>query len=173
MLPGAAWSNAAEARRWLKTERARLNWSLKDVERAFSKVAYASDLFTGPGGGDLFPRATAKRVERFEAGGEIIPDWLYWVPLAAMRSAIEPDDVWEWDRIHIPGHRGVREEAQEAELDARTFELNDDQIGLLKAYAALNQRQAAVIRALAENPAALDAMIEKVVRGSTGNIVPQ
>lgn len=115
MLPGGEWRSPGEARLWLKQTRARLGWTHKDVDKAFASVAYSSDLYSGPGGGALFDRATEKRALRFEEGGEAIPDWLYWIPLAVERAGVPDEERWAWEFGHVPENSQVNRDRAEEE----------------------------------------------------------
>lgn len=121
MLPGGDWVTADEARTWLDQEREGLGWSDNDIEREFNRAAGDSDLYIGPGGGALFERPTPSRVGRFAAGGDHIPDRLFWIPLAIARAAArpsipEPFAMFDWDREHIPEHRSIREDEWSSRL---------------------------------------------------------
>lgn len=151
-LPGGEWSTANEGRRWLTSERKRLGWTHQDVERHFFQTAAQSDLYTGPGGGPLFDRATVARVRRFEEGGESIPDWLYWMPLAIVRAAVPFEDRREWERENIPEHSDLRHEQEEADYRAHTPFLEDEQLELVAKYNSLEPGLRAVLLQMAGMP---------------------
>ncbi len=150
MLPGPKWSSPLAARTWLISERRRLGWSPKDVERAFGDCAYPSDLYSGPGGGPLFDRATVKRVERFERECEHIPDWLYWIPLAIELAAVPRSERFEWEREHIPAHGDLRREGEEYEEFARTYVLDDEELDLIERFRAMDGNQRLALLTLTE-----------------------
>lgn len=158
MLPGGEWPTARDGRIWLKRERERLGWTHKDIERRFLDVAYKSDLYIGPGGGDRFDRPTVARIRRFEDGGESIPDWLYWVPLAIARAAVSNEERWEWDRSNNPAHRDIREEQEEAEFYEHTPYLSDDQLELVVRYNALAPHLQAMVLELTGMPDLIEAL---------------
>ena len=172
MLPGGEWVSPHEARLWLKRERERLGWSHKDVERSFCATASESDLYIGPGGGALFDRATVARVRRFEDGGEAIPDWLYWMPLAIIHSAVpsgEPFGAkWEWERANIPGSSGVRQENEEADFYSRTPYLRDDQLDLIASYDALSSDLKSGLCRLARSPEWIALFASHIGTGEDG-----
>lgn len=114
MLPGGEWEDARAARRWFRSECERLQWSTRDVEKAFAATAYLSDLYVGPGGGDLFRRPTEARQRKFLAGGEEIPDWMYWIPLVITHADIRAGQVRifeaaDWALANVPHHRDNRD----------------------------------------------------------------
>ena len=61
-------------------------------------------------------RMTLARIRRFEDGGEVVPDWPCWMPLAIARASATSDEIWEWDRSNIPENRDICEEQEEAAL---------------------------------------------------------
>lgn len=162
MLPGGDWPAPRDARMWLAREREGLGWTSKDIEKKFLDLAYQSDLYIGPGGGDCFDRPTKARIRRFEEGGEQIPDWLYWLPLVVEREAIPVSQRWEWDRLNIPAHRSVRQDAEEAELYARTPYLDDGQLELIARYNSLAPAQQSLLSEIAGMPDLLEALSEHV-----------
>ena len=114
MLPGGEWQDAHAARSWFRGECERLQWTTGDVEKAFAATAYLSDLYIGPGGGDLFQRPTEARQRNFLAGGELIPDWMYWIPLVITHAEIRAGQVQmfeaaDWALKNVPNHRDNRE----------------------------------------------------------------
>lgn len=166
MLPGGDWSSPREARMWFKRERDRLGWSHKDVERRFRYTAFLSDLYIGPGGGDMFDRPTLARIRRFEDGGEVIPDWLYWIPLAIAHAAVPSEERWQWERAHIPEHKSIREEEIEAEIYAHTPYLEDDQLQLLYRYNELPSHLQGALRELAGMPEVIESISKQIAMQS-------
>lgn len=162
MLPGGDWSTPHDARLWLKGEREHLGWSRQDIERRFRDTAYKSYLYLGVGGADCFDRPTLARIRRFEDGGEVIPDWLYWMPLAIARAAVTSDEIWEWDRSNIPENRDIREEQEEAELYSHMPYLEDDQLQLVARYNELPPHLQGVLRELAGLPDVIELISKHV-----------
>lgn len=150
MLPGPKWDTPLQAKAWLIEQRRLLEWSHKDVARAFFECAMRSDLYVGPGGGPRFDRATEKRVARFEREGQHIPDWVYWLPLVIQHAQVPLEDRWKWERDNIPEHRDLRDEREEAEYDSRLFELDDNEIALIMRFREMDAVERDVLRFVAE-----------------------
>lgn len=138
MLPGPKWVTPLAAKTWLIEQRRFLGWSHKDVDRAFAGCARHSDLYLGPGGGDRFDRPTEKRVARFEQEGQVIPDWMYWMPLVIEHSKVPSADRWEWERANIPEHGDLRREREEDEAFANVYALDDDEVALVDRVRAMS-----------------------------------
>ena len=158
MLPGGDWPSVRDARIWFKRERERLGWTHKDVEQLFRDTAGKSYLYIGEGGGDCFDRPTLARLRRFEDGGEVIPDWLYWIPLVIARAAVPLHELWEWDRANIPENNDIRKEEEEAEFYEHTPYLENDELELIYAYKALPTDLKGALRSVAASPQFLVAI---------------
>lgn len=165
MLPGGDWPTPHDARLWLKRERERLGWSHKDVEHRFLDIAYKSFLYCGVGGGACFDRPTLSRIRRFEDGGDVIPDWLYWMPLAISRASVPKGESWEWDRANIPENNDIREEREQADFDVHTPYLEEDQLQLVARYNALTPQLQDVLRELAGMPGVIELISKYVTTG--------
>lgn len=150
MLPGPKWHSPLQARTWLIEQRRLLGWSHRDVEKAFSACANLSDLYIGPGGGARFDRATEKRVARFERDGKIVPDWLYWMPLAIQYSQVPYEDQWAWEHENIPENAKDRQEREEAEEYSSTYQLSEDEILLVQRYRSMSADERGVFQFLAQ-----------------------
>ena len=127
-----------------------LGWSHKDVEKAFFNCAIKSDLYTGPGGGDLFDRATEKRVARFEREGQSIPDWAYWMPLVVQHAQVPISDRWAWERDNIPANSEIRQEREEDEYNARVYHLDDAEIALIERFRDLPDDERGVLEFISQ-----------------------
>lgn len=150
MLPGPKWDTPLQARMWLIEQRRLLGWSHKDVAKAFFECAVRSDLYTGPGGGALFDRATEKRVARFELEGQHIPDWVYWLPLVIEHAQVPLEGRWEWERENIPEHSDLRRDREEEEYHFRPFELADNEIAWIARFREMQVDERDFLRFVAE-----------------------
>ncbi len=150
MLPGPRWETSLQARTWLIEQRRLLDWSHKDVEKAFSDCARKSDLYSGPGGGDLFNRATERRVARFEREGQDIPDWMFWMPLAIEYAHVPFEDRWDWERENIPANGDVRREQEEEDHHSHLLQLDDDEIALIQRVREMSADERQVLRFMAQ-----------------------
>ena len=150
LLPGPKWETPLAAKSWLIEQRRQLGWTHKDVEKAFWNCAIKSDLYTGPGGGDLFERATEKRVARFEREGQQIPKWMLWMPLAIEHSKHSGYAQLDWERQNIPFNKDVRCEEEDAAYQASMFELDDNEIELISRFREMNTDEQAAIRFIAK-----------------------
>ncbi|QPI72214.1 hypothetical protein [Sphingobium sp. Cam5-1] len=150
MLPGQKWATPLQAKTWLIEQRRLLGWSHKDVANAFFECAVRSDLYSGPGGGALFDRATEKRVARFEREGQHIPDWVYWLPLVIQHAQVPLEDRWEWERENIPEHSDSRRDREEEEYHSRLFELDGNEIALITRFREMDADERDVLRFVAE-----------------------
>lgn len=165
MLPGPKWSSADEARSWLKAERARLGWSERDVDRAFDSTAGKSRLYIGEGGGALFPRATVARVRRFETRGDVIPDWLYWIPLAIERAQ-QPHSVSAWEYDHIPEHWDHYAESLEDLAAAEGWGISEKEWTLVEMTRKMDEKQKRFLWELASFPQYFEIFESMIVDGS-------
>jgi hypothetical protein len=148
-LPGPKWARAAEAKTWLIGQRRELGWSHKDVATAFFACAAASDLYIGSGGGPRCDRATEKRVARFEREGQVIPDWMYWMPLVVRHAQVPTYDLAAWERENIPHNRALRQDLEEADAYAHQYDLDGEEIELIMRFRDLAPRDRALLRDLA------------------------
>lgn len=158
MLPGPKWATAVQARNWLIEQRRLLEWSHKDLSKAFFECAGVSDLWIGTGGGALFPRATEKRLARFEREGAEIPDWMYWMPLAIQHAQVPCENRWQWARDNVPAHGTLREEREQDAYASRIFHLEDDEIAMLARFRELNSDERLFLRYIAQ-PQSFDALV--------------
>ena len=182
MLPGPRWETTLQARTWLVEQRRLLEWSHKDVAKAFFECAVKSDLYIGPGGGDRFDRATEKRVARFEREGQYIPEWMYWMPLAISHDQLIFEDRGDWERQNIPEHSELRREREECEYDAHVFELSDDEIELVTRYRDMdvdqrntlrlvgNQSTLALLATFSARPAETDSTLQEALDRGLGSL---
>ncbi|MFA6125335.1 hypothetical protein [Sphingomonas sp.] len=168
MLPGPEWETPLQARTWLVEQRRLLGWSHKDVAKAFFACAVNSDLYTGPGGGDRFDRATEKRAARFEREGQHIPDWMYWIPLAIKHHQVPFEDRSDWERQNIPEHSDLRREREEDEYQAHVFDLSDDEIEVITRYRAMDGDLRTAFLFLAD-PATLKWLAASAARAAEKN----
>lgn len=160
-LPGPDWDAPAQARAWLIDTRTRLGWVHKDAAKALFTCALTSDLHIGPGGGARFDPATEKRVARFAQGGEIIPEWMFWMPLVVQHAQVSSAMRWTWERENVPMHRELRRECEETDAFDRQFDLDDAEMDLIMRFRALGPADRRLLRDLAA-PAVLRAIREEL-----------